>query len=106
MLFFVKIYLTPNFKILKTYWLIFLSSTQTQDQVKSRLFLGVVVGESTAVLKLLTGKDQTPLVGWITFSQQSKNKFELLACEIQFLIFTRKSNFINHRLLETPIIYY
>jgi hypothetical protein len=33
------------------------SSAETKDQVESRLLLDVVVRESTAVLKLLSGKD-------------------------------------------------
>jgi len=38
------------------------SSTETQHQVKSRLLLDVVVAQSTPILKLLSGKDQTLLV--------------------------------------------
>jgi hypothetical protein len=38
------------------------SSTQTEHEVESRLLLDVVVGESAAVLELLSGEDQTLLV--------------------------------------------
>ena len=40
------------------------TSTQSQDQVESRFLLDVVVGESTAVLELLAGEDETLLVRW------------------------------------------
>jgi hypothetical protein len=35
--------------------------------VESRLFLNVVVGESSAILELFTGKDESLLVGRDTF---------------------------------------
>src|SRR5210317_374296 len=38
------------------------TSTKTKDQVKSGLLLDVVVRESTAILQLLSGKDQTLLI--------------------------------------------
>ena len=38
------------------------SSTKTKNQVKSRLFLDVVIGEGTYVLKLLSGEDETLLI--------------------------------------------
>merc|ERR1712203_929673 len=38
------------------------SSTESKDQMESGLFLDVVVGESSAVLKLLSSEDQTLLV--------------------------------------------
>lgn len=38
------------------------STTQTQDQVQSRLLLDVVVGQSTAVFELLAGENQALLV--------------------------------------------
>jgi len=38
------------------------TSTKTKDQVKSRLLLDVIVGESTAVLELFTGEDQALLI--------------------------------------------
>ena len=39
------------------------SSTETQDEVERRLLLNVVVGESAAILELLSGKDETLLIG-------------------------------------------
>ena len=39
------------------------ATTETKDKVESRLFLDVVVRESTTVLKLLSSKDETLLVG-------------------------------------------
>merc|ERR1711878_35383 len=39
------------------------SSSQPQDQVKSRLLLDVVVRESSSILQLLASKDQ-PLLVW------------------------------------------
>jgi hypothetical protein len=38
------------------------TTTETEDQVKGRLLLDVVVGQSAAVFKLLAGKDQTLLI--------------------------------------------
>ena len=38
------------------------TATKTEDKVKGRLLLDVVVGESTAVLKLLSSEDETLLV--------------------------------------------
>merc|ERR1719162_2400016 len=38
------------------------TSTETEDQVKGTLLLDVVVRESTAILKLFTGKDQSLLI--------------------------------------------
>jgi hypothetical protein len=38
------------------------TTTETEDKVKSGLLLDVVVGESAAIFKLLSGKDQTLLV--------------------------------------------
>jgi len=40
------------------------TSPQSKDQVKSRLFLNVVVAEGSAVFQLLSGKDQSLLVWW------------------------------------------
>ena len=40
------------------------SSTKTKDEMKSRLLLDVVVGESAAILKLLSGEDETLLIRW------------------------------------------
>jgi len=39
------------------------TTTQTEDKVKGRLLLDIVVGEGTAILKLLAGEDQALLVG-------------------------------------------
>merc|ERR1711971_333641 len=41
---------------------ILVSSTKTQDQVKSGLLLDVVITEGTSILELLPGKDETLLV--------------------------------------------
>merc|ERR1711868_176841 len=38
------------------------TTTKTEDQVKGRLFLDVVVTQSTTILKLFAGKNQTLLV--------------------------------------------
>jgi hypothetical protein len=38
------------------------TTTQAEDQVEGGLLLDVVVGESTAILELLAGEDQTLLV--------------------------------------------
>ena len=38
------------------------TTTQTEDQVQGRLLLDVVVGESSPVLELLSGEDQTLLI--------------------------------------------
>ena len=38
------------------------TTTKTEDQVKSRLLLDVVIVEGAAVFELLAGKDQTLLV--------------------------------------------
>lgn len=38
------------------------ASTETEDQVKSRFLLDVVIRERTAVLKLLSRKDQALLI--------------------------------------------
>ena len=38
------------------------ATTETQDQVKSRLLLDVVVGEGAAIFELLAGEDQALLV--------------------------------------------
>merc|ERR1712099_206063 len=39
------------------------SSTETQNQVQSRLLLDVVVGQRAPVLELLTGENETLLIG-------------------------------------------
>lgn len=38
------------------------SSAKTQDEVKGRLLLDVVITQSTSVLQLLSGKDKTLLI--------------------------------------------
>jgi hypothetical protein len=38
------------------------ATTETEDQVESRLLLDVVVGKGAAILELLAGEDQTLLV--------------------------------------------
>ena len=43
------------------------TATKTENQVKSRLLLDVVVGKSAAVFELLAGEDQALLVRWDTF---------------------------------------
>ena len=40
------------------------TTTETQDEMKGRLLLDVVVGEGAAVFELLAGEDQALLVGW------------------------------------------
>lgn len=39
------------------------TTTKTQDEMERRLLLDVVVGERATVLELLSGEDQTLLVG-------------------------------------------
>jgi len=43
------------------------TTTKTEDQVKGRLLLNVVVGQGTAIFELLAGEDETLLVWWNTF---------------------------------------
>ena len=43
------------------------TSTETENEMESRLFLNIVVRESTTVLELLPGEDKTLLVGGDTF---------------------------------------
>jgi len=43
------------------------TTTKTEDQVKGRLLLDVVVGQGTSVLQLFTGEDQSLLVWWDSF---------------------------------------
>lgn len=40
------------------------TTTETKDQMKSWFFLNVIVGQSSTIFKLLSGKDQTLLVRW------------------------------------------
>ena len=42
------------------------TSTETKDQVESRFLLNVVVRKSTAILQLLSSKDQSLLIRWDT----------------------------------------
>jgi hypothetical protein len=42
------------------------TTTETENQVKGRLLLNVVVGKGTAILELLAGEDETLLIGWDT----------------------------------------
>lgn len=39
------------------------TTTETEDEMQCRLLLDVVVGESAAILKLLSGEDQSLLIG-------------------------------------------
>merc|ERR1712168_1386598 len=43
------------------------SSAETQDQVKGRLFLDIVIGQSATVFQLLAGEDKPLLIGRNTF---------------------------------------
>ena len=43
------------------------SSTETKYQMKSGLFLNVVIGKSATILELLSGKDETLLIRRNTF---------------------------------------
>jgi hypothetical protein len=43
------------------------TTTKTEDEMQSRLLLDVVVGKSSAILKLLASKDETLLVRWDAF---------------------------------------
>ena len=43
------------------------TSSKSEDQVESGLFLDVVVGEGSAVLELLTSEDESLLIWWDTF---------------------------------------
>jgi len=43
------------------------TSSQSEDQVESRLLLDVVVTEGSAVLELLSSEDESLLIGWDTF---------------------------------------
>ena len=43
------------------------SSSKSEHQMESRLLLDVVVRESSAILKLLSGKDQSLLIWWDAF---------------------------------------
>jgi len=43
------------------------TSSKSEDQVKSRFFLDIVVWKSSAVLKLLSSEDKSLLIWWDTF---------------------------------------
>jgi len=43
------------------------SSSKSEDQVKSRFFLDIVVGEGSAVFELLSSEDKSLLIWWDTF---------------------------------------
>jgi len=43
------------------------ATSQTKNQMESRLLLDVVIGQSATIFQLLAGKDQTLLIGWDTF---------------------------------------
>jgi len=43
------------------------TTSKSEDQVKGRLFLDVVVGKSSSILKLLTSEDKSLLIWWNTF---------------------------------------
>jgi len=43
------------------------TSSKSQDEMESRLLLDVVIGESSAILELLSGEDKSLLVWWDTF---------------------------------------
>ena len=43
------------------------TTAKTEHKVKSGLLLDIVVGEGTAILKLLAGKNETLLVWWNAF---------------------------------------
>jgi len=43
-----------------------LSTTETENEMEGRLLLDVVVRESAAVFELLSGEDESLLVGWDT----------------------------------------
>jgi len=40
------------------------ATSESEDQVEGRLLLDVVIGQSAAILKLLSGKNQSLLVWW------------------------------------------
>merc|ERR1719152_1065222 len=48
-------------------WASSVSTSEPEDQVKGRFLLNVVVRKSSAIFKLLTGKDKSLLVWWDSF---------------------------------------
>ena len=43
------------------------TSSKSEDQVESRFFLDVVIGEGSTILELLTSEDKSLLIWWDTF---------------------------------------
>merc|ERR1711939_1074594 len=43
------------------------TSSKSQDQVESRFFLDVIIGESSSIFQLFSGKDKSLLIWWNTF---------------------------------------
>ena len=43
------------------------AATKSQDQVECRFLLNIVIGKGASILKLLSCKDETLLIGWDTF---------------------------------------
>ena len=43
------------------------TTTETEDEMKGRLLLDIVVGKGTAIFKLLASEDKTLLVWWDAF---------------------------------------
>ena len=43
------------------------STSKSEDQMEGRLFLDVVVGEGSSILKLLSSEDESLLIGWDSF---------------------------------------
>jgi len=54
------------------------STAESKDQMQSWLFLDVVVGQSSAVFQLFTGKDQTLLVWWDSLLVLQNRKLKIL----------------------------
>ena len=43
------------------------TTSESEDEMESGLFLDVVVGEGSSILKLLSSEDESLLIGWDTF---------------------------------------
>jgi len=54
--------------------LLFGTTTETENQMESRFLLDVVVGESTAIFKLLTSKNQALLIRGNSYKFKEKNR--------------------------------
>ena len=52
------------------------STTETQDQVKGRLLLDVIIGESAAIFKLFASKNQPLLIGGNSCQQRRRGQLE------------------------------